>query len=127
MDKELKHDLQHTPKEVKVTLDKERTYRLDLNAYAELDFLYEDKGKTYHHIEADLLKMRPYAVRAYLWAGLVHEDRDLTIEFVSTFVDVHNIQEYSKMIYKLILDDKSEPKNDENKKDDKSSDEDKKK
>jgi hypothetical protein len=114
LDKALKHDLQHTPKEVKVTLDKERTFRLDLNAYAELDFIYEDKGKTYHHIEADLLKMRPYAVRAFLWAGLVHEDRDLTIEFVSRYIDVHNIQEYSQMIYELILDDTPEVRSEKN-------------
>lgn len=113
MDKGLKHDLQHKPKEVKITLDKERTYILDLNAYFELDMLYDEKGKTYHHIEADLLKMRPYAIRAFLWAGLVHEDNELTLAFVGKHIDVHNIQEYSETIYKLILGDKPEAKQDE--------------
>lgn len=116
MDKELKHDLQHVPKEITLTLDKKRTYRLDLNAYAELDMKYEDK--TYHHIEADLLKMRPYAVRDFLWAGLVHEDRELTPEYVGKFIDVHNVQEYSKIIYELILGDtpksKAKKKNESN-------------
>jgi len=108
MDKGLKRDLQHVPKEVKIMLDKERTFRLDLNAYFELDMLYDEKGKTYHHLEADLLRMRPYAIRAFLWAGLVHEDSELSIEDVSKYIDVHNIQEYSKMIYELILGDKPE-------------------
>lgn len=113
MDKGLKRDLQHKPKEVKIMLDKERTYILDLNAYFELDMLYEEKEKTYHHIEADLLKMRPYAIRAFLWAGLLHEDTDLTLEFVGKHIDVHNIQGYSEVIYKLILGDKPEAKKDE--------------
>ncbi|MCG1029314.1 hypothetical protein J5S49_13535 [Virgibacillus halodenitrificans] len=113
MDKGLKKDMQHQPEEVKIQLDKERTYRLDLNAYFELDMLYEDKEKTYHHLEADLLNMRPYAVRAFLWAGLVHEDPELTLEEVGKHIDVHNISQYSQVIYKLILGDKMQQKQEE--------------
>ncbi|MBT2215832.1 hypothetical protein KK120_08720 [Virgibacillus dakarensis] len=118
MDKGLKHDLQHKPEPVKILLDKERTYILDLNAYFELDMLYEEKGKTYHHIEADLLQMRPYAVRAFIWAGLVHEDPTLTLDDVGKYIDIHNIQEYGRIIYKLILGDKPEAESQEEKNED---------
>ncbi|MUV39479.1 hypothetical protein JNUCC1_03357 [Lentibacillus sp. JNUCC-1] len=110
MDKGLKRDLQHEPEEVIITLDKERTFRLDLNAYFEIDMLYEDKQKTYHHVEADLLQMRPYAVRAFLWAGLLHEDPELTLEEVGKHIDIHNIQEYATVIYEIILGDQPETK-----------------
>lgn len=119
MDKGLKDDLQYQPKEIPITLDKERTFKLDLNAYFEIDMLYEEKGKTYHHIEADLLKMRPYAVRTFLWAGLVHEDPELTPEKVGQYIDVHNIQEFSEIIYKAILSDKPEAEPTENENSDK--------
>jgi len=112
----LKRDLQHKPKPVKIMLDKERTFILDLNAYFELDMLYDDKGKTYHHIEADLLKMRPYAIRAFLWAGLRHEDENLTLEQVGSHIDVHNVQEFAKIIYELILGDKPQAEKQEEKK-----------
>ncbi|MBP1950298.1 hypothetical protein [Virgibacillus litoralis] len=109
MEKELKDDLQHKPTQVKIQLDKERTFILDLNAYAEIDLLHEDK--TYHDIEKDIIEMRPYAIKAFLWGGLVHEDRELTPEFVGKYVDVNNIQEYATKIYKAILDGKPKAKN----------------
>ncbi|MDC3412524.1 hypothetical protein [Terrihalobacillus insolitus] len=111
MDKELKRDLQHIPKEVKFQLDKERTFILDLNAYAEIDLLHEDK--TYHDIEKDLLSMRPYAIKAFLWGGMVHEDVDLTPDFVGKYIDVNNIQEYATKIYEAILDSKPKAKSKE--------------
>lgn len=117
MDKELKQDLQHKPKEVTFELDKKRTFILDLNAYSELDMLHNDK--TYHDIEKDVLEMRPYAIRAFLWAGMVHEDRELTPEHVGKYIDVSNVQDYATEIYKAILDGqpqaKDEDKNDKKK------------
>ena len=122
MDKELKHDLQHKPSKVTFQLDKERTFILDLNAYSELDLLYDDK--TYHDIEKDLLGMRPYAIRAFLWGGMVHEDRELTPEIIGNYIDVNNIQEYATKIYKAILDGqpKSKDKDKETDKNDKETD-----
>ncbi|TFJ92136.1 hypothetical protein [Lentibacillus salicampi] len=111
MDKELKHDLQHKPKAVTFTLDKERNFILDLNAYSELDLLYDNK--TYHDIERDLLKMRPYAIRAFMWGGMVHEDRELTPDFIGQYIDVTNIQEYAQQIYQAILNDKPQQAKDE--------------
>lgn len=116
MDKELKGDLQHQPKSVTFTLDKERTFILDLNAYSELDLLYENK--TYHDIEKALLEMRPYAIRAFMWGGMVHEDRELTPEAVGQYIDVNNVQEYATKIYEAILDGQPKSK-DENENDNK--------
>lgn len=96
-------------KETKIVLDKERTFILDLNAYSELDLLYDDK--TYHDIEKDLLGMRPYAIRAFMWGGMVHEDRELTPEIIGNYIDVNNIQEYSSKIYESLLNANSESKN----------------
>lgn len=106
MDKELKHDLQHKPKEAKIILDKERTFILDLNAYAEIDLLYDDKN--FFQIEQDFAIGRPYAIRAYLWAGLVHEDRELTIQQVSKYIDVYNVQLCTEIIDEALTDNKSE-------------------
>lgn len=104
----MKHDLQHKPKEIKITLDKERTFILDLNAYAEIDLLY--KNKSYHEIEKDVIQMRPYALRAFMWGGLVHEDPELTPEYVGQYINVDNIQDYAKKIYEALIHDKPESK-----------------
>ncbi|CDQ39555.1 hypothetical protein [Virgibacillus salexigens] len=114
MNKEEKRDLQHKPKEVKIILDKERTFVLDLNAYAEIDMLHE--GKTYYDIELDVIGGRPYAIRAFMWGGLVHEDPDLTPEFVGKYITVDNFKDYANQLFEAMADSKS--KNKENKQDD---------
>lgn len=96
------------PKPVTFTLDKERNFILDLNAYAKLDLLYSDEGLSYYHVERDLLNMRPYAIRAFLWSGLVHEDNDLTPDFVGKHIDVNNIEGYAKKIYDTVFGEQSE-------------------
>lgn len=106
MDKELKDDLQHKPKQAKIKIDKERTFILDLNAYAEIDLLYDDKN--FFQIEQDFNLGRPYAIRAYLWAGLVHEDKDLTIEQVSAFIDIYNVGICTEIIDEALTDNKAE-------------------
>lgn len=105
MDKNLKHDLRHEPKEVEIELDKKRTLRFDLNAYSELDLEYEDKNRTYHQIEKDVLRARPYAIKAFLWAGLLHEEPELTLQDVGRMVSDKDIGYVLDKIYTAILDD----------------------
>lgn len=105
MDKGLKHDLQHKPKEVKVMLDKERTLRLDLNAYAELDLTLAEEEKSFVIVENDFYMGRPYALRYFLWAALIHEDPDLTIEEVGQMITPQNQIDVLEKIYSLVIDD----------------------
>ncbi|MCP3738819.1 hypothetical protein [Rossellomorea sp. BNER] len=103
MDKGLKRDLQHKPKEIPITLDKERTFILDLNAYSELDMLYDDK--TFNEILGDFFKQRPYAVRAFMWACLVHEDEELTVKQVGKMLDGNGFNYAAEIIYEGLRSD----------------------
>jgi len=78
----------------KVTLmdGKERTLRYDLNAIAEVG---ERLGIEVRiaHIGEDLLN-RPLplrAIRTVLWAGLLHENPDVTEEEIGKLVDLDNL------------------------------------
>lgn len=76
---------------VKITLDKERTLFYDLNALVAL----EDQGIEVAKV-SEGVKMSQ--VRGILWAGLIHEDKELTLEEVGSLVTIDNIQEVSDAI-----------------------------
>lgn len=78
---------------VPITLDKERTLFFDLNALVAL----EEQGVDIATI-SEGVKMSQ--VRGILWAGLIHEDKELTIEEVGTMVTLENIQEVSEAVGK---------------------------
>lgn len=78
---------------VKVTLDKERTLRYTLNALAELE---DALGVPLSDMEGLQLGMKQ--VRAFLWAGLIHEEKELTIEQVGDLVDFENIKDVNDKI-----------------------------
>jgi hypothetical protein len=61
-------------KPVPITLDKERTLKYDLNAFAEIEERFGTVQKAFEELEKQKIK----AVRAVLWAGLIHEDPKLT-------------------------------------------------
>lgn len=77
--------------QVKINLDKERTLFFNLNALCAL----EDMGINIAAI-GDTVKMTQ--VRAILWAGLRHEDDELTLEDVGEFITMENIGEVSEAI-----------------------------
>lgn len=79
--------------QVKVKLDKERTLFFDLNALCAL----EEQGVNIADLEGGV-KMSQ--VRAILWAGLKHEDAELTIEGVGALVTADNLEEVSTAIGK---------------------------
>lgn len=78
---------------IEVELDKTRTLRYTLNALAEV----EDRiGVPLEELEN--VKMTIKNVRILLWAGLIHEDPDLTPEEVGNMVDMGNFQEVQEKV-----------------------------
>lgn len=76
------------PKPVKLMLDKERSLVYDLNAFAALE---EEQGSVEVALDA-LKKGSVKALRAVLWAGLVHEDEALTVKDVGRLVTLADLQ-----------------------------------
>jgi hypothetical protein len=73
---------------VEVELDKVRHIRYTMNALAEI----EDRlGVPLSEMKD--VKMTIKNVRVILWAGLIHEDKDLTLEEVGEMVDLGNFEE----------------------------------
>mgnify|MGYP005750951813 CR=1 FL=1 len=78
---------------VEVELDKKRHLRYTMNALAEIeDALGVELS------EMDKVKMNIKNVRIILWAGLIHEDPDLTQEEVGDMVDLANIKEVQEKV-----------------------------
>jgi hypothetical protein len=78
-------------KPVSINLDKERNLVFDLNAFAELEDVYGEIDDALSAIGRGSIK----AVRAVLYAGLVHEDESLTVKSVGKLVTLKNLQEVS--------------------------------
>ena len=71
---------------VEIELDKTRQIRFTLNALAEL----EDKlGVSLSQL--DNVEMGVKQIRTFLWAGLIHEEPELSEEAVGNMVDFENI------------------------------------
>lgn len=70
------------PKPVKLMLDKERHLLFDLNALAALEDEYGGIEKALSAMEKGSVK----AIRALIWAGLVHEDENLTPNAVGKMI-----------------------------------------
>lgn len=86
------------PKLVPIQLDKKRHLKFDLNAFAELEELYGDMNAVFEAMQKGSIK----AIRAMLWAGLVHEDKELTIEQVGSMIDMSNINDVVETVSKAI-------------------------
>lgn len=80
------------PKPVKIQLDKARTLVYDLNAFVALEDLYGDVDKALAEFEKGSIK----ALRAVLWAGLVHEDESLTPLNAGSFIGMADIERVSE-------------------------------
>jgi hypothetical protein len=72
---------------IKVELDKERTLRYTMNALAEIE---DCLGVPLSEMKD--VKMTMKNVRVILWAGLIHEDENLTQEQVGNMVDLGNME-----------------------------------
>ncbi len=94
---------------VKLQLDKARHLRLDLNAMVEFE---EETG--FHISEANTGKMS--ILRALLWACLLHEDADLSVEQVGAMIHAGNMAEVGAAVGKAMsaaapVPDPDAPKN----------------
>jgi len=76
-------------KPVPIELDKTRHLHYDLNAFAELEEIYGSIDALFKQLEQFKMK----AIRALLWAGLIHEDENLTEKDVGRLVSVQNLTE----------------------------------
>ncbi|RJX18503.1 MAG: hypothetical protein C4570_06390 [Ammonifex sp.] len=99
------------PKAVKVVLDKERTLKFDLNAFAALE---EEQGSVEAALDA-LAKGSVKALRAVLWSGLVHEDEALTVKDVGRLITLADLQRVTEAVNEAISQALPQPeKNAEN-------------
>lgn len=71
---------------IPIELDKERNLRYDMNALAEIE-----DGLGIELSELADVKMTMKSVRLILWAGLIHEDEQLTQRDVGSMVDMANM------------------------------------
>ena len=72
---------------VSIELDKKRTLRYTLNALAEIEDVL---GVPLSQMSE--LEMGVKTVRTMLWAGLLHEDENLTEKAVGNMVDFGNLE-----------------------------------
>ena len=75
-------------KGIDIVLDKPRKLKFDLNAFAELEETFGDVETAMAELEKGKIK----ALRAILWAGLVHEDAALTVTDVGSMIDMSNLE-----------------------------------
>ncbi len=72
---------------VEIELDKKRNLRYTMNALAEIE---DQLGVSITEVgDIDLTVKN---VRVILWAGLIHEDKELTQEEVGDMIDMGNFQ-----------------------------------
>ena len=88
------------PKLVPIMLDKERHLKYDLNAFIELEEAYGSIEQALNNLSSGKLK----AVRALLWAGLIHEDETLTMKEVGSLMRFENMEEIAKKINEALVD-----------------------
>lgn len=85
---------------VDIDLDKPRKLRYDMNALCELEDVFD---KPIMEVLAEIeTGMSIKLVRAVLWAGLIHEDEELTQRQVGTMIDMSNIMEVQEKLTEAI-------------------------
>ena len=81
---------------VKVTLDRERTLKLDLEA---LEAFEEASGTNFFEMDGRGFKIKE--LRYLVWAGLLHEDPELKPDDVKGMIHIGNMKVVSQAISKL--------------------------
>ena len=93
-------------KQIVVLLDKPRTLRYDLNAYAEL----EEKYGTVEAAMKALQEGSIRSIRTLLWAGLIHECMDenenytLTVKQVGAMIKIDDLDRITEAITSAMTD-----------------------
>ncbi len=79
------------PKPVTINLDKERGLLFDFNAFIELEDIYGSIEDAMNSLGKGKRRLRP--IRDLVWAGLLHEDENLTVRQVGRLLTIANIEE----------------------------------
>lgn len=77
-----------------IVLDKERELKFDLNA---LEIVEDMTGTT---LDKATEKVSMRTLKILLYSGLVHQDPDLTVDYVGSLVTMENIKEVSEALTK---------------------------
>lgn len=85
-------------KEVELNLDKPRKLVYDMNAFISLEEIYGTIEDALKALDGKSIK----AFRNFLWAGLVHEDDELTVQMVGKLLSLDNLEEVSKKLTEAI-------------------------
>lgn len=90
-------------KDVKIVLNDgvERTLKYDLNAMAELEDKYGSVDTAFEMLDKNSIK----AVRFILWAGLIHEEPELTEQKVGSLIDIKYLQNLSGKLNEAFTND----------------------
>jgi len=88
------------PVTVSLVLDKERTIKYDLNAFAELEDTYGSMEQAFAAMQSGSMK----AARTLLWAGLLHEDESLTPRKVGALVTLDKLEPVMDAISEALLE-----------------------
>lgn len=85
-------------KEVELNLDKPRKLVYDMNAFISLEEIYGTIEDALKALDGKSIK----AFRNFLWAGLVHEDDELTVQMVGKLLSLDNLEEVSRKLTEAI-------------------------
>lgn len=84
-----------------ISLDKERTFKYGMKAIDLLEKKFKKPMGMIEGLNTGILSMSDYAT--VMWAGLVHEDRDLTPIKVMELIDEHStIKEATEIMWKAM-------------------------
>jgi hypothetical protein len=86
-------------KNIEIVLDKPRTLRFDLNAFAELEDSFGTIDEALGAMEKGSIK----ALRAILWSGLIHEDENLTLRDVGSLITLADLPKLTEGINQAIV------------------------
>jgi hypothetical protein len=93
---------------INITLDKPRNLVYDLNAFEELENIYGNLDTALNAFSTDKKKISH--IKNFLFAGLVHEDSELTPKRVGEMIGYSNITETVNIIWEAITNALPEPK-----------------
>ena len=85
--------MERTAKYLEIDLDKSRRLLFDLNAMAAYE---KETGKNFLDVPKETISAT--LLRVVLWAGLIHEDKALTINQVGAMIDADNMLDIQKKI-----------------------------
>ena len=83
-----------------IQLDKPRTLMFDLNAFEELEELYDDLNTAFEAFQGKGSKIKH--LKNFLYAGLVHEDENLTPKAVGKLLGYNNLTEVTDQIFQAL-------------------------